>query len=170
MKPSLLCVILLVGAVLISGCAGQAGQELGGGLTPAGDLTGKWSGTASFQENVEGAECLFGGTFVLTLNQQGNSVSGGFVFTQTSLEQTRVSTGSLIPPIGCAGPAGGITRGAVSGTVSGSAIELSSGRGKLFSGSFTSDLMELRLDRCLVQEEGCTLADSAKWKIALMRQ
>ncbi|NYZ78471.1 hypothetical protein H0N96_03655 [Candidatus Micrarchaeota archaeon] len=139
-------------------------------LSPARDLTGRWTGSASFQENVEGAECLFGGDFILTLQQDGNSVYGDFEFTETSLKQTRVQTESSIPSIGCYHPVEGVTSGQFSGSVSSSAVELNVGGRRQFSGSFTTDLMSLKLETCLVQDAPCTVADAAKWKISLTRQ
>ena len=139
-------------------------------LNPARDLTGRWVSSTSFQENVEGAECLFSGVFILTLQQNGNSVYGDFEFTETSLKQTRVQTESSIPSVGCYHPVAGVTSGQFSGSVSSSAVELNVGGRRQFSGSFTTDLMSLKLVKCLVQDAPCTVADAAKWKISLTRQ
>lgn len=132
-------------------------------------MTGSWTGPASFQENVEGSKCFFQGTFVLTLQQQGNAVQGNVVFTETAFQETKIPTASLIPPIGCSGPVDKTTRGSVRGTVSSSAIDLSIGSKKVFAGSFTTDLMKLRLVTCLVQQDQECAVGDAKGTITLMR-
>lgn len=144
-------------------------KELTTTLTPARDLTGTWSGTAKFQENVPGAECLFEGTFALTLQQQQNNVRGNFVFTETAFEQTNLPTDSPIPPIGCSGPVDGTTRDQVTGTISSSALTLQRQQTKQFSGSFTTDQLALTIHECLVQfGDECTVEDN-KWNIILTR-
>lgn len=151
------------------GGSGTATPAPSGQLSPARDLTGDWSGTASFREDVEGAQCLFTGVFYLRLQQEGNDVGGDFSFTETSVRQTRLPTDSGVPAVGCSHPDSGVTSGQVYGSVSSSAIYLGVGGRPQFSGSFTTDLMSLRLEKCLVQD-ACTVANPAQWTITLTRQ
>ena len=174
MRPhKLFAILFLISLLFISSCTSQnktaTSPKLTTTITPARDVTGRWTGSASFQENVEGAECLFQGTFVLNLQQQGNSVQGNFVFTETAFHETKVPTTSLIPQIGCSGPVDKTTRGSVQGTVSSSAIDLSIGAEKVFAGSFTTDLMKLTLTACLVQNDQECTVDDTLGTLTLMR-
>lgn len=115
-------------------------------ITPARDLSGQWSGTAQFQEDVEGAECYFAGNFELTLQQQNDQIQGYFIFTETSFRQVKKPSNSPIPPIGCSGPVDDITQNRLIGTVSSSSLNFEE-----FSGSFTTDLLTLTPKTCIVQ-------------------
>ena len=169
--------LTLAFAVLLSGCCGylfypspnENSTNLNTTISPARDLTGTWVGPASFQENVEGAQCTITGTFTMTLQQDGNNVNGDFVLSAISIHQKSLPSDSPVPPIGCSGPVDKELPGHVGGTVSSSAITLNMGGQRQFSGSFTSDIMSLKLERCLVNDEPCTLDNSAKWKISLTR-
>ena len=152
--------------VLLTGCYSQ---EYSSELSSARDITGRWSGSASFQENVPGADCLFKGTFELDLQQQENNVEGQFRFTETGFEQKRQQSSNPIPPIGCSSPIDKVTTGQVEGTISSSGLTLNENGEKLFSGSFTSDILSLSLTNCLVQDEECSLAANT-WTIQLIRE
>lgn len=171
-SQKLVTLLFFVSLLFISSCTSQnkmtSQPELATTITPARDVTGSWTGSTSFQENVEGAECFFQGTFILSLQQQGNSVSGQFVFTETAFQETKIPTTSPIPPIGCSGPVDKTTRGSVQGTVSSSAIDLSIGAEKIFTGSFTTDLMKLKLATCLVQRDQKCTVDDTKGTVTLM--
>jgi len=53
-------------------------------LSPAGNLTGTWSGTATFK-NTENPSyyCTFSGNLTLKLTQSGNQVNGQFIYTMS---------------------------------------------------------------------------------------
>lgn len=169
-----ICLLLAFSfAVLLSGCCGIYGLIPGNNnstISPAGDLTGTWRGTASFREDVEGAQCTTTGSFTLNLQQDGNDLAGDYVFSGISISQKRIAGNYDVPPVGCAGPADNELSGQVSGTASSSSLTLDSGGLRQFSGSFTSDIMSLSLTRCLVNDEPCTVASGSQWKITLTRQ
>jgi len=162
--------LLTFAFALLLGCCGVVPDNTNSTISPARDLSGAWKGTASFQENVEGAQCTTTGTFTLNLQQEGNDVNGDFVLSHISINQKRLPGNYEVPPIGCSGPVNNELGGQVDGTVSSSSITLNSGGYRQFSGSFTTDIMSLKLEKCLVNDEPCTVDNNAKWKISLTRQ
>jgi len=171
MKIFGILLLTAVFAILFHGCCGVVpDNELNTTISPAKDLTGTWKGTASFQENVEGAQCNITGNFRLVLQQNGNNLQGDFVFSHISINSKKLPGNYVVPPIGCSGPVGNTLSGQVDGTVSSSSLKLNMGGSKQFSGSFTGDIMSLKLERCLVNDEPCTLSNGAQWKITLTRQ
>jgi hypothetical protein len=154
----------LVFAVLFLGCCGVTPE-------PARDLTGTWSGPSSFQENVEGAQCTIRGTFTFHFQQTDNAVVGDYVFNIASISQKRLPSNSDVPPVGCSGPVDNQLSGQVTGTVSSSAVTLDNIEGqRQFLGSYITDSMGLKLTRCLVNDEPCTLSNSNMWNITLTRR
>ena len=154
-------------------------------ITPAGNLEGTWSGSTSFEENLNRCiggnvgcvtTCGFTGIFTLNLQQQGNSLQGDYAFKITGHQSdSRYSTaeGSFEFAEPCAMPSGTDTlTGGVSGTVSSSSIKLNVGSSPTFSGSFTSNLLSLAITNCFAQGPSptCTITDGAKWKLMLTRK
>lgn len=166
------CILLTFAfAVLLTGCCGVIPENntLNTTITPAKDLSGTWSGPASFQETVDGARCTITGTFTLNLQQNGNDVSGDFDLSRISIHQQTLPSSSSVPGF-CAGPVNNELPGSVTGTVSSSSISLDQSGQPQFSGSFTTDIMSLTLKKCLVNDEPCTVSNGAQWKISLTRK
>jgi tetratricopeptide (TPR) repeat protein len=103
-------------------------------LTPAADLSGKWSGTVQMQDSY--GYCAYIGSVTAELRQSGNTLDGSYVFTVTSAKPTGRLEGlesCSIEPYS----------GSVSGTFDGSLVILHDSDGLGFSGSATSDMMTL---------------------------
>lgn len=103
-------------------------------------------------ESIGGTRCLAKGDFVLDLQQKGNKLSGEARYINMEVEsfyEDRI-------PIPCAAPVDGHMSAAVVGEVSGSALtfDVAVFGGKIFSGSFTSDLMSLKTEKCIIQSSG----------------
>lgn len=103
-------------------------------LQPMVDLSGKWSGTVQMQDSY--GYCAYVGSVTATLQQDGNALSGSYVFTVTSAKPTGRLEGlescSLDP-----------YSGNVKGTVDGALVILTDSAGLGFSGSATSDMLTL---------------------------
>ena len=132
------CIILFL-CIQLSGCSGQDNSNTL--LTPARDVTGKWTGTPVFSDRAN--ECVYEGTMELTLQQHGNNVSGYYDLTVTKTQgnPSCVTVGSTF-------------RFLVEGTVSSSQLHLLIAETDRLNGSFTTDLMTLRWEQCTVCESG----------------
>ncbi|HII38399.1 TPA: hypothetical protein HA318_00140 [Candidatus Micrarchaeota archaeon] len=159
-------------------------------INPARDLTGKWTGTASFEEDniftrAAAGEvlCSWAGTFTLNLVQNGNDITGylnkgssatwsDYSLQVTSHSQTVLSAPGEVPPAGCPVIQGGIMDGGLdSGTISSTAILLNAHGRQVFSGSFTTDQLTLSINQCLFHSSNtCTPKNPTKHKITLTRQ
>lgn len=105
------------------------------GLSPARPLTGTWRGTASFTDRAY--SCSYQGTMVLTLAQEGSQLEGSYelVVTNTSGGTSCVRIGSEFSYL-------------VQGSANTSSLVLSVAETDTMRGSFTTDIMTLRWERC----------------------
>ena len=102
-------------------------------LSPAGDVTGTWSGPAVLQDK-DGPGCGYAGPTTLTLSQTGNDVQGTLLIDPLSVtNQPSSQLCDMASHI----------EGPVYGTVSSSGISLRDDFGDTFTGSYTTDTMKL---------------------------
>lgn len=100
-----LLVVLLIAVVLVSGCKGatstatpEAKKSPTTVITPARDLTGEWeglSGSAKWRNNVVNWACSYEGFFHLTLNHNGNALTGTFTSTITKVIPAEWNNGKV---------------------------------------------------------------------------
>ena len=121
-----------------------ARPELTTKITPAKDVTGRWSGNAFFKDNVANPQCSYEGVFNLDLQQNGNNLVGTYQMT------IKKSTQLLDTGLPCVQP-GQFPMAQITGSVSTSRIEFTDNFAD-FTGSFTSDLMSLDFESCPNQE------------------
>ncbi len=149
----------------------QEKEKITSTITPARDLTGKWSGSFKTREDTTDVECLYTGTMLLTLQQRGNALTGTFRLDDIDVQTKNKETDSTIPPIPCGVPVyPTYIEAPVTGQVSSSAIEIYGGGLTQWSGSFTTDLMTLYFKQCVVGPGGCILADKQGSSAKLMRE
>jgi len=130
----LLRMLALLTAITYGACENKST----GGLTPARDLTGQWTGSATFTNNCPNPACrwrtrLSPPSVILNLTQQGSTVTGTVTL---SLGQGEVLvTGATCTSNTATGP---ITNGVVSGA----AFNFRDPGGNLWNLGFTTDLMQ----------------------------
>jgi hypothetical protein len=136
---ALLGILILFVCIRFSGCFEYDTQSTT--LTPARDVTGQWSGAPVFTDRAN--ECKYDGTMTLTLQQNGDVVTGYFDLTVTSSEgnPSCVMIGSSF-------------RYLVEGTISSTQITLVIADTDRLLGSFTTDLMTLRWEQCADCDSG----------------
>ena len=152
-KPIFLLALFFI--IIVSGCVGQGGgqqqdnekKELTSTITPARDLTGRWSGSAIYQDNALNPNCKYEGSFVFNFQQNGNNIQGNYALTITKPTQL-LDTG-----LPCS-PKGTYPLTTLAGTVSSSRIDFTDPSGNIFSGTFTTDLMTLNFESCPNNECG----------------
>ena len=113
-------------------------------ISPAADLTGIWSGTALFKDNVGNPQCSYEGNFNLNIRQNGNNIQGTYQMTITKANKLLNSGFSCVS-------LGQFPATVITGTLSSSRIEFTDNFAT-FTGSFTSDLMNLDFESCPNQE------------------
>ena len=142
-------------------------QGLTTAISPARDLTGDWAGTLSrsfsINEETEDVFCLYTGTAKLTLQQQGNGVTGSMRIDEITVKDTQKQAptdeyGLPAVIIPCGVPVSPSYLDIdLEGTVSSSTIDLQ-GFFTRFSGSFTTDLMTLYPKQCVFSSgSGCSV-------------
>ena len=141
----LLISLLLLSAILISGCiqpqqngtagATEPGKELTTTISPARDLTGIWEGPAQWRNNVGNPACSYEGRLRLNFQQNGNNLAG-------TMQATITKNNQLIADVPCSQP-GTFPPAAGVGTVSSSSFKFIE-----YSGTFTSDLMQGTFESC----------------------
>ena len=129
-----LIIALFLVAVTLSGCFQQR-PEIDSTLSPARDVSGAWSTLeVAFTDRI--LDCSYRGDMTLNLQQNGNNVVGGYTVTVTEAEGNNcVRIGSQF-------------QYAVAGTVSSSAIDMKIAGTDDLKGSFTTDTMTLRQEKC----------------------
>ena len=107
-------------------------EDLDSTLDSARDLTGIWTGQATFRNRA--SDCVYQGKMTLTLQHTGSNLVGGYTLLVSSHDSDSgcVNVGSELP-------------GAVNGTVSSSSVTMSSGPDVL-KGSFTTDILTIYQD------------------------
>jgi hypothetical protein len=131
--------LILFLCLFLSGCDSQ--DDNTASLTPARDLTGRWTGTPVFTDRAN--ECAYEGAMELTLMQNENHLTGFFnlTVTKTTGDPPCVRVGSSFHYL-------------VDGTVSSTQIHLIVADTDSLNGSFTTDLMTLRWQQCTSCESG----------------
>lgn len=153
-------------AVLISGCTGQydvegLGEQLTGGdadqegkkltttITAARDLTGTWTGTAEWSDNVGNPACSYFGDITFNFQQNDNTLAGTWQANINDVVQ------HLDVPCAAQGPT---PVNNLQGTVSSSSVYFTSGDPELvFDGTFTTDLLDGSFESCPGQCPGGTV-------------
>ena len=150
-------IIIFLAAVFIMGMLAfstapddNGGQNNGGQKKPidstisgARDLGGQWVGhTVAFTDRIQ--DCGYLGDVTLNLAQNGNNLNGNIILTVRSVTQ-----GNNCLRVGTQFPAF-----FVAGTVSASAINLKVANTDDLKGSFTTDLMTLRWEKCKSCDSG----------------
>lgn len=92
----------------------------GTSVSPTSGLTGKWSGTAKWKDNVPNPACSYNANVELNLRQNGSNLNGTWKF--TSVNSTR-----LLKSVPCLPWEGTVLT--IKGTVSGNLVNFSAGAG-----------------------------------------
>ncbi|MBI1828057.1 MAG: S8/S53 family peptidase [Thaumarchaeota archaeon] len=127
---------------------GTSGGNNGGQtttITPAGDLSGHWSGSFSMKDTTSDG-CTFSGSWEATLTQNGNDLSGSFSIVDSSSPDYPANDFCTLAPG---------TFSFSGGTVSSSSFQFdTSGVGEFHvKGYFTSDLIHGNFNECY--DESC---------------
>lgn len=128
------------GALLLAGSLALfASCQLENGLSPARDLTGRWTGAAPngaiYEDNVANPNCRYEADLVLDLMQSAAALSGTLQLTVRSTEGPHANPNLPCVPVGATSTQG--LTGEVGSTRSN--FTLSDGV-TVFSGTYTSDI------------------------------
>jgi len=151
MRSSLLIILLFLSLIIVS-CTVETKKvaetnkpeldkpELDKEISSARDLTGKWAGLSTYQNNVANPNCIYEGIFDFNFQQNNNELRGSYVLTITK------STKKLQTSLPCS-PEGKYVPTNIEGTISSSSIKFSDGFAD-YSGTFTNNLMNLDFESC----------------------
>ena len=117
-------------------------ETLQGGLTPAGDVSGTWEGSGTFQNNAANPACQWNGRLnppavVLALQQQGSTVAGTITLNIPLADTVDLNPGDSFR---CDQPLVG-TGPVVDGVISSSSLTFKDSGGNFWQLSLTSDTL-----------------------------